>query len=152
MAVNGGSGADQERVLLEKIDILRERAEISYEDARRLLQETGGDVVEALVRVEKAQASSPTEKIFTRGGELIDRVKELIHQGNVRKIRVRTGNDVLLEIPITAGAVAAVMAPTLAIVGTVAALATNCSIEVDRLSPTGRAEAAEVLHPETPLQ
>ncbi len=125
---------EDQTILLEKIDLLRERADISYADARALLEEAGGDVLQALVLAEQ-RGKERKEFVFTKGSELLERVKEIIRQGNVSKIRVKTGDDIVLEIPITAGVVGALVAPTLAIVGAVAALATNCSIEVERLNP-----------------
>lgn len=125
---------------LEKIDLLRNRADLSYSEAKKYLDEAGGDVVEALVLIEK-EGKQRYEKIYSKGSELLERIKEIIRQGNVNKIRVKTGENVVLEIPVTAGVVGAMLAPSLAIIGAVAALATNCSIEVERAGrPEGGAE------------
>ena len=76
-----------------------------------------------------------TETIQVEGGELLDKVKELIHQGNVRQITIKQDDRVIVSLPLTLGVVAAVVAPMLAAVGAIAALATNCSIEVIREGP-----------------
>lgn len=131
---------EEQTVTLEKIDLLRERADISYADAEKLLAEAGGDVLQALILAEE-RGKERKEFVFTKGSELLERVKEIIRQGNVSKIRVKTGENVVLEIPITAGVVGALMAPTLALLGVVAALATNCSIEVERLNQHSGQEA-----------
>lgn len=65
--------------------------------------------------------------------ELVKKVKELMHEGNVTKIIVRDEQGrVLLEVPVTAGLVGAVLAPWLAAVGAIAALVTRCNISVER--------------------
>jgi hypothetical protein len=78
----------------------------------------------------------PTETFKVTGGELIDRVKQLIHEGNVRRIVIRQGEHIILEFPLTIGVIGAVLAPMLAAVGAVAALAADCTIEVERNEPT----------------
>ena len=72
------------------------------------------------------------ETIKVEGGELLERVKELIHEGNVRRIVIRQGERSVAEFPLTVGVVGTVAAPVLAAVGAIAALLTNCSIEVQR--------------------
>lgn len=68
-----------------------------------------------------------------RGQEFVDKVKELIHEGNVRRIVIKNDEGhIVMEIPVTAGVVAAVVAPVLAAIGAIAALASEWSIEVER--------------------
>ena len=75
-------------------------------------------------------ATKKTEKF--RGQELVARVKELIHQGNVRRIRVKNDEGhTVMEIPVTAGVVAAIAAPVVTAIGAIAALAKDWTIEVD---------------------
>ncbi len=63
----------------------------------------------------------------------MDRVKELLHEGNVTRIIVKDISDkVLLEIPATVGVVGAVLAPWFVALGVIAALVTNCKIIVER--------------------
>jgi hypothetical protein len=64
--------------------------------------------------------------------DLEDKLKSLVHEGNVRRIRVTRGDEVIAEFPLTAAVVGAVLAPVLAAIGAIAALVTNCSIEVER--------------------
>lgn len=70
-----------------------------------------------------------------QGGELLEKVKELIHEGNVRRIVIKQGERSIAEFPLTAGVVGAVFAPILAAVGAIAALVTDCSIAVERERP-----------------
>jgi hypothetical protein len=73
------------------------------------------------------------EEFTVSGSNLVDRVKELLHEGNVTRIIVKDekGNQ-LLEIPATIGVIGTVVAPWLAALGVIAALATKCRILVER--------------------
>ncbi len=66
------------------------------------------------------------------GSKIIDQVKELIHEGNVRRIIIKQGDRTIVEFPLTVGVIGAALAPTLAAAGAVAALVTDCTIEVER--------------------
>lgn len=73
------------------------------------------------------------EEISVSADSLILRVKELLHEGNVTRIIVKDDKGkILLEIPATIGVIGVVIAPWLAALGTIAALATNCKIVVER--------------------
>jgi hypothetical protein len=89
------------------------------------------------------------ETIKVEGGELLERVKGLIHEGNVRRIVIRQGDRSVAEFPLTVGVVGTVAAPILAAVGAIAALLTNCSIEVQRAAPAA-APTATPPEPATP--
>ncbi|KAF5062313.1 hypothetical protein DSECCO2_306240 [anaerobic digester metagenome] len=68
-----------------------------------------------------------------KGEELLSKIKELIHQGNVTRIIVKNEEGkVYLEIPVTVGVIGALVVPVLAAVGALAALAANFTIEVVR--------------------
>ena len=68
-----------------------------------------------------------------KGEDLVKKVKEIIAEGNARRIIIKNEKDeVVVEIPVTVGVVGAVFAPALAAVGAAAALLTNCTIEVIR--------------------
>jgi hypothetical protein len=74
-----------------------------------------------------------TEEFNVDADNLIKRVKGLLHEGNVNRIIVKDDKDrVLLEIPATVGVIGAVLAPWLAALGVVAALATRCRIVVEK--------------------
>lgn len=75
-----------------------------------------------------------TEESFKVSGEnLLKKVKELIQEGNVRKITIKDKNGkALIVFPLTIGVVGAVLAPMLAAVGAIAALITECTISVER--------------------
>lgn len=117
---------------LDKIDVLRERMNVSYEEAKHALEATNWDVVEALVKLERDERSRK-EEIFVRGSELVEKVKELVKKGNVTKIVVKQDGKVLVEVPVTAGVVGALLAPQLAIIGAVAALVSKCTVEIEKV-------------------
>ena len=74
-----------------------------------------------------------TEDYTVSGDQVVDRVRDLIREGNVTRIIVRTEEGrTLLDIPVTAGAVGTVLFPWMAALGVVAALATRCRITVQR--------------------
>ncbi len=72
------------------------------------------------------------ESTKVQGGELIEEVKRLVREGNVRRIVIKQGDRSIAEFPLTAGVVGAVFAPVLAAVGALAALLTECTIAVQR--------------------
>jgi hypothetical protein len=72
------------------------------------------------------------EEIEIAGEQLVDKVKEILHEGNVRRLRVRHEGHIVLEVPITLAAIGVVLAPLLAALGALAAVLTRCTIEVER--------------------
>ncbi|MBU0502565.1 MAG: DUF4342 domain-containing protein [bacterium] len=73
------------------------------------------------------------EEIKVKGEQLVAKTKEILKEGNVRKISIKDKNgNVVLSIPLTIGVVGAVIAPFLAAVGAVAALLTECTITVEK--------------------
>jgi Domain of unknown function (DUF4342) len=78
--------------------------------------------------------SNTFKETFTvKGEQLLKKIKELIEEGNVRKITIhdKAGKE-MMSFPLTFGVVGAVFAPILAAVGAVAALVTECTISVER--------------------
>lgn len=89
------------------------------------------------------------ESIKVEGGEMLEKVRGLIHEGNVRRIVIRQGEGdrPVAEFPLTVGVVGTLAAPVLAAVGALAALLTHCTIEVERVARTDQ-EAPPVLKPD----
>ena len=74
-----------------------------------------------------------TEEHQVRGDDLVSKVKEIIHEGNVRRIIIKDDDGkTLIEVPLTLGVVGAVLIPVWAAIGAIAALVTKCSIVVER--------------------
>lgn len=75
-----------------------------------------------------------TEKLTVGSSDLIDTIKHVIHEGNVRRIIVKQGGETIAEFPLTIGVVGAAIAPAVAALGAIAALVTDCTIEIERVS------------------
>jgi hypothetical protein len=93
------------------------------------------------------------ETTKVQGGELLEKVKELVHEGNVRRIIIKQGSRSVAEFPLTAGVVGAVFAPVLAAVGALAALLNDCSIAVEREQASDAPapqSAVQPLEPDSP--
>jgi CBS domain-containing protein len=74
-----------------------------------------------------------TEELKVSADDLVKTVKQLLHEGNVRRIIVKDDKGkALLDIPVTIGVVGTIIAPWLAALGVIGALATNCTIVVER--------------------
>ena len=80
----------------------------------------------------KAQEDVDRESFDVEGSQLIDKAKQLIHEGNVRRIIVKQDGRTVAEFPLTFGVVGVVLAPVLAAIGALAALLAHCTIEVER--------------------
>jgi len=76
------------------------------------------------------------ETTKVHGDKLLETVRHVVHEGNVRRIVIKQGDVSVAEFPLSAGVVGAVFAPVLAAVGAIAALVTDCSIAVERAIPT----------------
>lgn len=73
------------------------------------------------------------ESFTLKGEQLLNKIKELIAEGNVRKITINDKNGKeIMSFPLTIGVVGAVLAPVLAAVGALAALIGECSLSVER--------------------
>jgi hypothetical protein len=67
------------------------------------------------------------------GDEILTKVKEIIKEGNARKIIIKNDKEeTIIEFPLTIGAIGVVLAPLYAAIGTLTALATNCTIGVEK--------------------
>ena len=78
---------------------------------------------------------SSWESFKVTGDEILTKVKEIIKEGNARRIIIKNEHDeTIMEFPMTIGAIGAVLAPLFAAVGTLAALATNCTLVVEKKS------------------
>jgi Domain of unknown function (DUF4342) len=72
------------------------------------------------------------ESFKVAGSQLLDAVKTLVHEGNVRHVTIKQGARTVAEFPLTVGVVGTVLAPMLAAVGALAAVLSDCTIEVER--------------------
>jgi hypothetical protein len=79
-----------------------------------------------------------TEKFTVSGDQVVKKIKQLIHEGNIRNVRLIHQGRTIIEIPLSVGAPVAALgiiaAPVLAAVGAFAALVTECTIEVEKVA------------------
>jgi len=93
------------------------------------------------------ESAPMTEKTYwesfkAEGEEIVDKIRDLIHEGNVRRVIVQHQGRTVAEFPLTVGVVGTVFAPVLAAVGALAAVLNDCSIEVERVVPTDKKDVA----------
>jgi hypothetical protein len=80
------------------------------------------------------------ESFKVASNQLLDAVKRLVHEGNVRRVIIKQDARVIAEFPLTVGVIGTVLAPMLAAVGAIAAVITDCTIEVERVAPSDSAK------------
>lgn len=96
---------------------------------------------------EQQQQHSTTQEFTLSGDEVVHKVKELIHEGNIRRIIIKNEEGrTMLEVPLTIGVIGAALLPIFAAIGALAAIATRCTLVVER-DPEA---AATDTPPETP--
>jgi Domain of unknown function (DUF4342) len=82
------------------------------------------------------------ETIKVTADQLVDAVKKIVHEGNVRRVIIKQDGRTVAEFPLTVGVVGTVFAPVLAAVGALAAVLTECTIEVERAVNSDKANVA----------
>ena len=79
-----------------------------------------------------------TEEYVVSGDSLVAKVKELVHESNIRRITIKNEEGkALIEIPLTLGVVGIVLLPVWAAIGAIAALVTDCTIVVEKVEEVG---------------
>lgn len=128
-------------ITLEKVDQVIERTYATYAEAKEALEACDGDVVNALIYIEKKreEESKVEEKVMEEKAESFEDIKkflkDLIDKGNVSRIRILKDEKVLTDIPVNAGMAAgaiAVIFPSILALSVVAAIATKITIEITK--------------------
>jgi hypothetical protein len=83
------------------------------------------------------------ESFKSESGAVLDKLKRLVREGNVRSIRVRQGDRIVAVFPLTAGVVGIVVAPALVAVATLMALLGDCTIDVEKIEESGMKDGGE---------
>ena len=114
-------------ITLEMIDAVRERTGASYSEAKEALEKSEGSVVDAIVLLEK--------KSGVKTDEILNKIKALVKEGNVNKIRVKRGDQVLLTVPVNAGIAGGLVGLAVApwwgiLAAAAAAYGLNCKFEI----------------------
>ncbi len=115
--------------LLKKIDEVVKRTNCTYEDAKNALEKYNGDILESIIYIEQNKNSN-NSNVKKKGEEILNEIKKIIDKGNVTKITIKRKDEIILNLPVTAGAVGIIIAPFLSLAGLTAALLTECKIEI----------------------
>jgi N-acetylmuramic acid 6-phosphate (MurNAc-6-P) etherase len=122
---------------LKKIDMIRERMKVSYQQAKEALDQNDGDVVQTLIQMENKKGYKAKEhKLEDKVNQLSEHMRDIIKKGNVTKVRLKKEDRVVFEVSATVGVLGlggAILIPPLAIigvVGTVAALINHYRLEI----------------------
>ena len=125
-------------VTLEKIDIVRERCGSSYSDAKDALDVCEGNVVDAIIYLEK-NCSSKKKNMYATSEEFISWLKEVVNKGNVTRIKIKNEDKVVVDIPVTAGVVVGLVSivwlpliPILTVAAVAGVLSTKFTIEITK--------------------
>ena len=118
-------------ITLEKIELVKDRTGCTYAEAKAALENADGSVVDAIIALEE-EFNKEHDKVD--GGSLKDsplfaKMKEIVDKGNVSRILITKGDKTIVNFPVTAGVIGVVLVPWGAILGIVAALGTQCSID-----------------------
>ncbi len=121
-------------VTMEKIDEIRERVDVTYQEAKDALEKCDGDVLEAIIYLENK--TTKFGEFSTKSKEykktFIDSIKDLIDEGNVTKIVIKKNNQVILNIPVTVGVVSAVFFTGPITVSIIAAFVSGCTVYIEK--------------------
>ena len=115
---------------LEKIELVKDRTGCTYAEAKAALENNEGSVVDAIIEIEEKVNS----EYGSVGGEslkdspIFAKMKEIVDKGNVSRILISKGDRTIVNFPLTAGVIGAVLVPWGAILGIIAALGTQCDI------------------------
>ncbi len=80
------------------------------------------------------------ESFKAESEQIVDKIRDLIHDGNVRRVVVQQHGRTVAEFPLTVGVVGAVLAPVVAAIAAIVALAKDCTIQVERTEPTAASD------------
>lgn len=118
-------------ITLEKIELVKDRTGATYAEAKAALEAAEGSVVDAIIAIEE-QMNREHDKIdgaSLKDSPIFNKIKSIVEKGNVSRILVSKDGKTIVNFPVTAGVIGAVLVPWGAILGIVAAMGTQCSID-----------------------
>jgi hypothetical protein len=113
---------------LKKVDEIIKRTNCGYEEAREALLKSEGDLLGAIIDVERKKSTE--EKLKAKSEDVIDEIKKAIVDANAAKLVVKKGDETLINIPVSAGIIGAVLAPLFSVAGITAAMVSNYEFDV----------------------
>lgn len=118
-------------ITLEKIELVKDRTGVTYKEAKEALEAADGNVVDAIISIEDTiDEQTSTKKIGMQSEALVDKMKEIVKRGNVTRIIIRKDGEKIMNVPVNAGVLGAVIAPWGMIAAALVALGTKCEIEL----------------------
>lgn len=117
-------------ITLEKIELVKDRTGVSYKEAKEALESTDGSVVDAIIAIEESIDIKAKSKLGEQSAVIVEKIKNAIRKGNVSKIIVRKGDEVMLNLPVSVSIIGSVLAPWAAVAGIIAVFGTKCTIEL----------------------
>jgi len=117
-------------ITLEKIELVKDRTGVSYKEAKDALEAADGSVVDAIIAIEETVDVKPAKKVNDAANETVDKIKDMVKKGNISKITIKKDGEILLNLPLNAGIVGALVAPWGVIAGVIAAFGFKCQIEL----------------------
>ncbi len=138
-----------EKITLEKVDMVRERMNVTYEKAKEALEASDGNVLDAIIYIEKEKLNEETqdstesycedfEEEFKKCisiEELKKYIKELIEKGNVTRIKIKKDDKVIVDMPVNAGvagAVIGIIIPQILAVALITAIIAQITVEITK--------------------
>lgn len=120
-------------ITLEMVDEVINRTGATYKEAKDALEFCSGDALDAIVYIETIKSGEGKKNEYKdQGSEIIDALKELVRKGNVNRIIFEKDGKVILDIPVLAGALGAIIFVGPTIIAIIAAIATGCVIKVEK--------------------
>lgn len=117
-------------ISLEQIELVKDRTGVSYKEAKEALEFANGNVVDAIIYIEENINHDYQKTGPSTVDNVVKNVKEAVRKGNIAKIRVYRGDEVILNVPVTVGAVATIVFPWGVLAAAVASAATKCRVEL----------------------
>ena len=118
-------------ITLEKIELVKDRTGSTYAEAKAALEAAEGSVVDAIITIESSmnEEHDKVDGASLKDSPIFAKMKEIVDKGNVSRILIRKNEKTIVNFPLTAGVIGAVLVPWGAILGIVAALGAQCSID-----------------------
>lgn len=118
-------------ITLEKIELVKDRTGSTYAEAKAALEAAEGSVVDAIIAIESSmnEEHDKVDGASLKDSPIFAKMKEIVDKGNVSRILIRKNEKTIVNFPLTAGVIGAVLVPWGAILGIVAALGAQCSID-----------------------
>ena len=118
-------------ITIEKIDLVKDRTGCTYAEAKEALEQHEGSVVDAIIALEE-KTNKDHDRITgesLKDSPIFLKMKEIVDKGNVSRIVVSKGDKTVVNFPVTAGVIGTLLVPWGAILGIVAAMGAQCSID-----------------------